>query len=462
MVKLTSGLTCSNLWIAGVFGIVWIGMTLGCQPDSSLDSTPSGLEESLIFPLQDDHVHGPTLAVLPGGDVLTAWFQGSGERWADDVRIMGSRKKAGDSTWSAPFLMADVEGFPDINPVLYLDPEKTLWLFWYPVLANQWETSIPMYRKSTKYHSAGAPKWDWQDIILAKPGDKTERGIQPGDRFVTEVQNQLDQYKVYARDGFVSEYSPEEQKQYWIFWSAYSRKVDSLARGENMLRKGRLYDGDTYRDTILGYPLARRIGWQTKNKPVLAGNRLVLPLYSDGFDASMFALTEDDGMTWQFSNPILGGAGIQPAILKKKDGGLVAYLRDNGPPPNRMQRTETLDSDMNWSIARDTDIKNSGAGFDGETLSNGDWVLVYNDLEDGRYDLTLALSEDEGKSWKYKRVLEHDDRGDEGGTSFHYPSIVQADDGRIHVVYSYHMKDGTKPAKSIKYASFPVEWLKEL
>ena len=42
-----------------------------------------------IFPLVNQHVHGSTIVELPNGDLLAAWFQGSGERWADDVAIMG-------------------------------------------------------------------------------------------------------------------------------------------------------------------------------------------------------------------------------------------------------------------------------------------------------------------------------------------------------------------------------------
>ena len=34
----------------------------------------------LIFPLQNKHVHGSTIVSLPGGDMLAAWFFGSGER----------------------------------------------------------------------------------------------------------------------------------------------------------------------------------------------------------------------------------------------------------------------------------------------------------------------------------------------------------------------------------------------
>lgn len=442
--------------------VIFIGWCCqGCQPSSSEDMPSSGYKESIVFPVQEDHVHGPTLAHLPNGDVLSAWFQGSGERWADDVRIMGSRLLHGDSVWSEPFLMADIDGFPDINPVLYLDPSDTLWLFWYPVLANQWETSIPMYRKSSDYLESGAPRWNWQDVIFVKPGDKTERGMQEGDRFVVEVNDQLVKYRAYAEKSFLENYSPEEREQYDRFWAKYAANVDSLAKGQNMIRKGRIYEGDSYTDAQLGYPLARRIGWQTKNKPVQIGNRLILPLYSDGFDASLFAITENRGATWEYSNPVLGGAGIQQTILLKENGGLAAYLRDNGPPPKRMQKTESMDGGKTWSIARDTDLPNSGSGFDGVTLHTGDWLMVYNDIESGRYDLTVAISEDEGKTWPYKRTLEHDDRGLEQGTSFHYPSVIQDEKGRIHTIYSYHMKDGSQPDKTVKYASFPIDWVKE-
>lgn len=44
-----------------------------------------------IFPLQEQHCHGSTVVELPNGDLLAAWFQGSGERKSDDVIILGSR-----------------------------------------------------------------------------------------------------------------------------------------------------------------------------------------------------------------------------------------------------------------------------------------------------------------------------------------------------------------------------------
>jgi hypothetical protein len=155
------------------------------------ESRLEGFNSRIIFPYQDQHVHGSTIVELPNGDLLSAWFQGSGERWADDVKIMGSRLLKGDTIWSTTFVMADVPGFPDINPIMFIDQHQRLWLMWYPVIANQWETSIPMYRLSDNYNGKGAPAWTWQDILFVKTGDKTERGIQPNDRFVEQVNNQL-------------------------------------------------------------------------------------------------------------------------------------------------------------------------------------------------------------------------------------------------------------------------------
>ena len=132
-----------------------------------------------IFAPQDEHTHGATLVQLPDGDILAAWFQGNGERWADDVRIMGSRYLSEQKKWTVPFLMADVPRFfPDINPVLFLDSRQRVWLVWYTVIANQWETSLLKYRISSDYaRRDAAPKWDWQDVIHVKPGDPAERGI---------------------------------------------------------------------------------------------------------------------------------------------------------------------------------------------------------------------------------------------------------------------------------------------
>jgi len=152
-----------------------IGMYLPIQVHAQLE-----IHDNPIFPLQRKHVHSSSIVECPNGDLLACWFHGSGERTADDVVIQGARLKKGSKKWSPVFLMADTPDFPDCNPVIFIDRKERLWLFWITVRANGWEHSILKYRMSTDYQRKGVPKWDWQDIILLKPGDIFAETIEAG------------------------------------------------------------------------------------------------------------------------------------------------------------------------------------------------------------------------------------------------------------------------------------------
>ena len=105
----------------------------------------------LIFPVQEKHVHGSSVVETPDGDLIAAWFYGSGERSANDVLIQGARLRKGDTSWSEVFTMADTPGFPDCNPVLFVDSQERLWLFWIAVLANGWQNSLLKYRRASNF-----------------------------------------------------------------------------------------------------------------------------------------------------------------------------------------------------------------------------------------------------------------------------------------------------------------------
>ena len=422
------------------------------------EQSPAGFLRVNIFPYSNDHTHGSTVVELPDGSLLAAWFQGSGERWADDVRIMGARLHPGDTTWTTPFLMADVPDFPDINPALFLDGQQRLWLFWYTVLANQWSTSLPAYRISTDYiQREGPPRWEWQQTLFVKPGDKTERGIVPGDRFVRSVEQQVDAY------GRMIKENRGEDSQMYQMWKAWKKDLLYKAKGGDMIRKGYYITPRGERiDTLLGYPRFRRMGWQTKNKAVqLAGGRILLPLYSDGFDFSLIAITDDYGKHWKFSTPLVAPGNIQPAIAIRKDGTLAAWMRDNGPPPQRLMYSESADSGLTWSLVRDSQMPNPGSGADIVTLHNGHWVLAYNDTEEGRHSLAVALSTDEGRSWPWIRHLERDERDPNIATSAAYPAIIEGKNGIIHITYSYSRNDRRgEPHETIRYARITEEWIR--
>jgi predicted neuraminidase len=196
--------------------------------------------------------------------------------------------------------------------------------------------------------------------------------------------------------------------------------------------------------------LYQRLGWQPRCKPtVLTSGRILLPLYTDTFSISIMAVSDDEGKTWYASKPLLGFGAIQPAVLRRDSGELIAYMRENGMT-QRIRACSSKDDGITWGAVTESDLPNPGSGLDGVRLANGHWLLVYNDTTDGRNSLAVSISDDEGKTWKWTRHLEKHDAG-----SYHYPAVIQGRDGTIHAVYSYFVDGG----KSMKHAAFNEEWV---
>lgn len=365
-------------------------------------------KETYLFPLQEEHAHGSSIVELPGadssgGDLLAAWFQGSGERNADDVRIMGARFKNGK--WSAPFLLADTPHIPDCNPVLFLNHAKELFLVWIAVQANRWEHSVLRVRTTTDYQGSGAPRWTWQDNIFLKPDDSFAAAIES-------------QFKALPSTGHGwAEYAP-----------SYEKMITNAARDAGK----------------------RSSGWMTRIKPLLLPEgRIVLPLYSDGFNLSLMAISDDDGRTWKPGGPLVGYGPIQPSLALKKDGTLAAYLRDSGDAPNRVHYSESKDLGQSWTPSVKTEIPNT-ASVEVLVLKNGLWLFLGNDLDGSRSRLSLYVSDDEGKTWKWKHRLEDREKG-----GYSYPAMIQAADGRIHITYSFHPETTQKTIKHVQLKIIP-------
>jgi predicted neuraminidase len=382
------------------------------------------LTSELIFPLEHWHNHASMVVELPGGDLLVCWFHGSGERTADDVVVRGARLRKGGKAWSQPFLLADTPGYPDTNATMFLDPKQRLWLLWPTILANEWHTALMKYRIATSYGGDGAPKWDVNDVLH----------VTPGDEFAQTVNREVDRLMASG---------PQSEQV-----TARAAELKTHAADK----------------------LFRRLGWMTRAHPyVLDGTRLIVPLYSDGFSFSLMAITDDWGATWKTSTPLVGRGNIQPSIAKKKDGTLVAYMRDNGPPPKRLMISRSTDRGDTWSQVDDTQLPNPGAGAEVLVLKDGKWAIIYNDLERGRYSLAVSLSEDEGQTWRWTRHLERDPESTDPKQlgEYHYPSIIQAADGSLHATYSYFAPPGSVtpdaekrlPRKSIKHAHFNEAWI---
>ena len=366
-------------------------------------------ESSIIFPLQGQHVHSSSIVELPNGDLLTCWFQGSGERKSNDVVVNGARLKKGENKWSEPFLMADSPDQPDCNPVMFLNNNNKLFLVWIVVRANRWETSILKVRTTMDYNGDGAPNWEWQDVILIKPGEEFAKTVE-------------EQFKESGREDLV--------------WAEYALPYEEMLI-------------EAAKD-----PKKRETGWMPRTHPtILENGKILLPLYSDGFNFGLIGISEDDGDTWNHSLPIIGRGLNQPSLIVRKDGSIDAYMRDDGDEPGKILISNSKDEGYSWTYANKSNIPNPGASIEILKLKSGNWVLVFNDVSDGRYSLAVALSNDEGESWKWKRNLENLASG-----SFSYPSIIQDANEKIHITYTYRL---SPEKRSIKYVKFDEIWLKE-
>jgi predicted neuraminidase len=383
------------------------------------------MEGELIFAPEHWHVHASCIIEAPNGDLLVCWFQGSGERKSDDVKIEGARLRKGEKKWSKRFVMADTEGYPDTNCAMFVDPEGRLWLIWPTILANTWESSLLKVWISDDWQKEDAPRWTSKEVLHITPPPSF--GVAVADWLTG-----LEKHPILS--------SVDEDGRRGRAWLAHMRSYSTNK-------------------------LNQRLGWMTRAHPfILDGKRLIVPLYSDGFSFSLMAITDDWGKSWHTSAPLLGLGNIQPSIVQRNDGSLYTLMRDNGPPPKRLAQSSSKDRGETWEPVTDSEHPNPGSGAEITRLQNGHWLLISNDTERGRNQLAVQISDDEGKTWKWKRYVE---KSEHAYDQFHYPSVMQSRDGWIHATYSHHLGapdlpkdvDGDPAAKSIKHVRFNEAWV---
>lgn len=383
-----------------------------CLGVNDLRAQAPRYESEQIFPVVEKQTHAPGIVELANGDLLASWY---GDAEDADAAILGARKSGGKGSWSDSFVMADRRGFPDCNTCMMVDSKSQLWLFWPTVVGSSWESCLLNYRVATNSLAAGSPKWDREGLILLKPND-----------FADDALKLLGDRKIRTPRGAIG--GPDAQ-------------VAKL------------------RD-----PLYQRLGWAPRCKPtVLPSGRILLPLYSDTFAISIMAISDDGGASWYPSQPLIGFGNIQPTVLRRDNGTLVAYMRENGPRAC-IRVSESSDEGLTWSPVGDSDLPNPGSGIDGVRLANGHWLLVYNDSKSSRASLAVSISKDEGRTWNFTRHLEKHSEG-----RYHYPAVIQSRDGTIHAVYSCFIASEEPPIngrkkpdmKGIKHAAFTEAWICE-
>ncbi len=126
--------------------------------------------------------------------------------------------------------------------------------------------------------------------------------------------------------------------------------------------------------------------------------------------------SDDNGQTWQSSSQVPDTTDIvtqEPGLIEMNDGGVMMYIRTNG---GFQLLSYSSDGGQTWSHVETSNIPSPLSPATIEKVpSTGDWLLVWNnndgsnpEIKDKRTPLTMAISRDEGKTWKKIKNI-HDD-----------------------------------------------------
>jgi len=155
-------------------------------------------------------------------------------------------------------------------------------------------------------------------------------------------------------------------------------------------------------------------------------------------------ISRDNGETFE----LLGGADIENRsfdehmVVQMQDGRLWMLARRN----DGIGEAFSCDGGRTWHGERKSDIAGPSSRFFIRRLRSGNLLLVNHFDFTGRNNLVAKLSEDEGRTWTGGLMLD-------SRSNVSYPDGVQADDGRIYIIYDRERYD----AREVLMAVFTEE-----
>lgn len=341
--------------------------------------------------------HSASLAELPNGDLLAAFYGGTATG-ADDCCIYTSRKRrASDGTfeegWSEPVKIVDGVLNDSVtkacyNPVLYQVPGGDLLLF-FKLGKNVCDWSGYLMRSSDN----GATWYGNRDLIVADHG--------------------------VAQDSLLG---------------ATKNKPIVLPAGF------RCADGTVLQKNRILAPSSKETATGTKDA---VGQWRCYIEYSENY-----------GHSWNITKPVPQDNKhfhtVQPTLLVHSNGRIQMLCRTAKPSDKnnlkyaRIATSFSEDGGLTWSqMQLIDDLPNNNSGIDAVTLADGTFALAYNPFgcvdwreTEGadmplRNPLCIATSED-GLEWKHFATLESSPVG-----QYSYPAIILGTDGTLHCIYSW-------------------------
>lgn len=348
---------------------------------------------SAMLPSDYPQNHAANLLVLPNGDLLCTWFAGTQEGVAD-ISILCSRLRKGAQTWDAAIKLSDDPERSEQNPVLFLDPDNTLWLMWTAQVSGNQDTAIVRCRKSFDFGET----WHEIEVLIDKPGKFIRQPVVvlPNGNWLLPIFN----CTVKPGEKWVGNYD-----------------TSSVKISEDK--------GKTWRDVNV----PNSLGCVHMCVSPLKSGALIAVYRSRWADNIYKSYSYDNGETWSepTATPLPNNnSSIQLTTLNNGD---LAMVFNNMSAEGATDRRSSLYDEIDdGSDAKEPEIVDGKSAFWGAP----------------RAPMTLAISKDDGESWSIVANLDEGDgfcmtnnSQEKLNREFSYPSITQSEDGVIHVAYTY-------------------------
>lgn len=178
---------------------------------------------------------------------------------------------------------------------------------------------------------------------------------------------------------------------------------------------------------VFSSPRLLDIGFLRCKPLVLDDGRWLFFNYDQLTDRYGYMISDDEGKTFShhYGAEKLCTTYDESMAYQKLDGSVRMFSR------NRLRdiaETVSYDRGLSWSKAKTTGIDSPDTRFFISRTPSGRVILINNDMKEQRERMSIWLSEDDGETWKYKKLVDD---------PTHHLTYPDADfhDGKIYLVY---------------------------
>lgn len=177
---------------------------------------------------------------------------------------------------------------------------------------------------------------------------------------------------------------------------------------------------------VFSEPVYMDMGFLRCKPVVLTSGRWLLFNYDQTNDRYGYSISDDGGKTFshRYGAKKIPTPFDEAMAYQLSDGSIRMLARTS---VGRLAESRSYDDGETWSEAEITELLNPNTRFFISRTPSGRILLINNDHETDRRNMTVYLSEDEGMTWKYKRNID-------GRSGVSYPD-ADFYDGKIYAVY---------------------------